>query len=279
MHELLEQATKLNLPFEIRCYDDGSSPDIKKNNRELISDNKIIYTELSENIGRSAIRNKLAREADYSHLIMLDCNIAIIKNDFLKKYIESADQSAIIIGGSVYDFTPSKNNVLRWKYGKVREAKQASDRTANPYRNITLKNIFIEKDIYLGSPLDESIKTYGHEDTKFANILLQKGIKVLHIDNPVRHINLDTNQVFIDKTLAGVKNYYKLIKEGYAGNTKFYKTYKIFKLFPLKQIFMKFSKIMEPAIAKNLLSQNPSLFYFDLMKLQALLQEGNTKNF
>jgi glycosyltransferase involved in cell wall biosynthesis len=271
--ELRKQASELNQPFEILCYDDGSSPETRKINQELNQTEKIIYKELPENIGRSAIRNKLAKEALYSHLVLLDCNVAIVRNDFLKKYIELTARSKVIIGGSLYDFVSDKSSSLRWKYGKIREALPAQDRETHPYRCVTLKNIFIEKLTYLDNPLDETIKTYGHEDTKFAAVLKEKKISVLHIDNPVRHAQLDTNPVFIEKTLEGVKNFYKLIREGYASESKLYKTYILFKHFPLKQIFMIFYSIMESGIRRNLLSGNPSLFYFDLMKLRALLNE------
>jgi glycosyltransferase involved in cell wall biosynthesis len=271
--ELLEQAFKLNLPFEIRCYDDGSSADIKKINEELSSSDKITYIELPENIGRSAIRNKLASEALYPDLLFLDCDSGIVRKDFLKKYIEFSQKEKIIIGGTVYQQEPDKTHSLRWKYGKAREERSASKRSLQPFDSITMNNMFISKDIYLGNKLDESIRTYGHEDTKFGNILRQKNIRVLHIDNPVQHCGLEENQVFIDKTREGIKNYYKLIKEGYAGNSRIHKAYNIVRHFPLRNIFMVGYKMMNSNIRKNLLSENPSLLYFDLFKLKMLIEE------
>jgi glycosyltransferase involved in cell wall biosynthesis len=279
VNQLLEQAKESGLAFEIRCYDDDSSPEIKKINQELGTNKNVIYSELPSNIGRSAIRNKLANEAIYSYLLFLDCNIIIIRKDFLKKYIESAEGSSVVIGGSVYDYEPDKAYSLRWKYGKAREERSAKDRSLDPYKGIILKNIFIKKNIYLENVLDENIKTYGHEDTKFGNMLKEKRIGIVHIDNPVRHAELETNEVFIKKTLDGIKNYYKLIKEGYAGNSRLLTIYNIIKLFPLRNIFTALYKMMEPNIRRNLLSENPSLLYFDLLKLRALIEEEENSKF
>src|SRR4051812_38329962 len=89
VHQLLEQAGSLNTPFEIRCYDDGSSVETRKINHELGFIKNIIYMELPANIGRSAIRNKLAKEAIYTNLILLDCDSRVVRKNFLSKYIET----------------------------------------------------------------------------------------------------------------------------------------------------------------------------------------------
>ena len=277
VNQLLEQANELKIPFEIRCYDDKSSQEIKKLNEELRTIKNVTYSELPENIGRSAIRNKLGNEAIYSHLLLLDCNVKIARKDFMKKYIESEKKSSVVIGGSVYDYEPDKACALRWKYSKAREERTAKERSVDPYKSIILKNIFIEKNIFQQNNLDESIKTYGHEDTKFGQILKERKIQILHIDNPVRHAGLEINEVFLNKTLEGIKNYYKLIKEGYAGDSKLLTTYNIVKHFPFRQIFISAHTIMESTIQKNLLSENPSLMYFDLFKLRALIKEKESE--
>ena len=271
--QLLEQASSLNIPFEIRCYDDGSSIETKKINQELNSIKNIIYHELPVNMGRSAIRNKLAKEAVYPNLILLDCDSRIVRKDFLNKYLKTAENNSVAIGGTVYQGKSDKVYSLRWKYGKEREEKSAAGRSLEPYASITMNNIFIRKSIFMENQLDENIRTYGHEDTKFGNMLRRKGIPIFHIDNPVEHCGLEENQEFIDKTLDGIKNYYKLIKEGYAGNSRLRKTYNIIRHFPFRNIFIAIYKMMESNIRKNLLSENPSLFYFDLFRLRALIEE------
>ncbi|HXA02940.1 MAG TPA: glycosyltransferase [Cytophagaceae bacterium] len=273
VHQLLEQTSNLSLPFEIRCYDDGSSIEFRKINQELGFINNIIYFDLPANIGRSAIRNKLVKDALYSDLILLDCDSKIVKEDFLDKYLGSARNDMVLIGGTIYQNKSNKVYSLRWKYGKAREEKPVSIRSRELYEHITMNNMFIKKMIFIENQLDESIRTYGHEDTKFGNMLKQKNIPILHIDNPIEHCGLEQNQAFIDKTLEGIKNYYKLIKEGYAGTSRLHTAYNIIKYVPLRNIFIAVYTIMESNIRKNLLSENPSLLYFDLFKLRALIEE------
>ena len=71
--ELHAQATACGIDFEILCYDDCST------NLDLIASNKSInllkntsYKVLKSNIGRSAIRNLLAKDAHYDLLLFLN---------------------------------------------------------------------------------------------------------------------------------------------------------------------------------------------------------------
>ena len=79
--ELVSQAADINKPFEIRVCDDGSSEEIKKKNREIKDWNNVIYTELEENSGRAAIRNKMGFESKFENLILIDADsIPVSKN-------------------------------------------------------------------------------------------------------------------------------------------------------------------------------------------------------
>ena len=81
--ELKKQAKKLNIPFEILCFDDYSTTH-KDSNKSLSKEAGIHYTELEHNIGRTKISNLLAQQAKYNNLLFLDCDISIDKDDFLK---------------------------------------------------------------------------------------------------------------------------------------------------------------------------------------------------
>ena len=70
--QLSEQAKKAGIPVEILIFDDNSEADIKKINREISSTPSVKYLELPENIGRAAIRNRLAETAKYPYLLYLD---------------------------------------------------------------------------------------------------------------------------------------------------------------------------------------------------------------
>lgn len=274
---LFNQATSLLLPFEILCFDDGSTiTEFKKNNSKVSELDGVKYLELNENIGRSRIRNKLAQEAQYDFLLFIDCDSKIISESYLKNYIESVKTNPVILGGTVYTQSSNPECSLRLKYGKQREQKSALLRMKQPYHYINLNNLFIKKEIYLQNRLDEKISTYGHEDTKFGYSLKEKKIPVFHIDNPVDHCGLESNAVFINKTKEGIKNFYNITLEGYGRDTKLFKTYFFIKNLRLSILFNLYYTFLQEKIDRNLLSSNPSLFYFDLFKLRTLLDQKNS---
>jgi hypothetical protein len=267
------QGELLNTPFELLCFDDGSSSDYKKMNREIAELKNTSYIELPENIGRTRIRNKLASASKFSYLLFLDCDSKIVKDDFLKIYLNNAGKGKVILGGTVYGEKPNKEYSLRWKFGREREERTAAIRSQAPYESIHINNLLADKTTYLLHQLDEKITTYGHEDTKFGYTLKNSGVSIIHVDNPVEHLGLETNQVFLEKTKEAIRNFYKLTKEGYGKDTRLFKYYKRINFFPFNFLFLTYYNLRRQSINKNLLSSDPSLFNFDLFKLMLLLEE------
>jgi glycosyltransferase involved in cell wall biosynthesis len=275
--QLCREADTLPIPFEIRCYDDFSNEDFKNINREVIGKKGVVYLELEKNTGRSQIRNKLAREASYPLLLFLDSDSSVIGPHFIRKYIGEYRENYVIAGGTVYDDNYNPNFSLRYKYGRKREQINPERRNKKPYNYINLNNLFISKEIYLSNTLDESIKTYGHEDTKFAEGLRRKKINIIHIANPVLHSGIENNKIFIEKSREAIRNFYKIISEGYGHHSRLYKYYSLINKLFLKSAFIFFFGMFEKRIVKNLHSAKPSLFLFDLFKLNLLLREGNER--
>lgn len=78
-------------------------------------------------------------------------------------------------------------------------------------------------------PFDESIVTYGFEDTLWANQLSKHNIKMLHIDNPIIHQGLEKNSVFLSKTKWAIENLVELNVKGIVLDTGIEKLYGILK--------------------------------------------------
>lgn len=173
---------------------------------------------LEENIGRSKIRNLFLNYANYDKLLFLDCDSAIISNEFLENYIKEAilNNSGVIYGGLVNDKTePPRERRLRWKYGIIREGGKASIRERWPYRYFRGNNFLVDRKILEAIKFDEKIVEYGYEDTLFAYRLMKTGIQVRHIDNPVLHSCNEENAEFLRKSEKSVENLVSII--GYAG--------------------------------------------------------------
>lgn len=276
---LHKEVESLGESVEIILMDDGSIDDYCTMNQELSSLQHIRYEELPQNIGRSKIRNRLASQAQYQNLIFLDCDVMPEKENFLATYLEHVKYD-VVCGGRTYEATPKNEQfILHWTYGKNREVKSARYRQLKPNRSFMTNNFMIKRSIMLDIPFNETITEYGHEDTLFGYDLKQNKIKIHHIDNPAIHIGLDENTSFIEKSELAIKNLAQLIEQKKISNEFARKNITIFKFYTflkktgLLSSVQRYYKSCEPNILKNLHSQQPSLRYFDLFRLDKLINQ------
>lgn len=206
VRELHRQATALNIQFEIIVVDDCSSVDFE--NQTIQNLPSVSYSKLPQNIGRTSVRNLLAAKAKHQYLLFIDCDAAIPLQSYLAEYVQALqEKTTVICGGTMYDsHKPEKCKRLRWNYGKKYEQRPAKQRQECEYRSFSLFNTVISKQIFESIKLNESLKQYGHEDTLFGLQLQKNGISVSHIDNPLIHCGIDTNEVFLSKTKQSIEN-------------------------------------------------------------------------
>ncbi len=274
---LHKQASK-DCVFEILVADDCSLEEWKSKNRIINDLPNTKYIELPQNVGRAKIRNLLAQEAKHKNLLFLDCDAEVPSSNFIKNYIPFFLEDSITCGGTSYTKeTPQKEYFLRWYYGKKREEKSALVRNENPNKSFTTFNFVISKNIFNKVTFNESIKMYGHEDTLFGIELKNKGYSTIHIDNPLIHLGLDTNEVFLLKTKQSVESLFLLLKEPnipkeFYDEVRLLNMYAKIKKFYLTGIVSFVFSITENAIEKNLTHKKPSLLLFDFYKLGYLIR-------
>ncbi len=228
---LSKEAAELSsrgVEVEIILLDDGSQEEYRIINRSLRETDRdqaiikstqqesstndpglLIYHELPENIGRAKIRNRFLEYAKYPYLLFLDCDLRIFSGDFLEKYIAAIQKypDRVIVGGCNYDpGKPPRKYRLHWKYGIRKESRPAELRSLDPNRSFMTSNFIIPEDLLKEIRFDERLSGYGHEDSLFGYELTKKGHEIIHIDNPVIHEGLETNQVFVRKTAEAVRN-------------------------------------------------------------------------
>lgn len=266
--DLHQQALNSYTDFEIIVMEDGSEKEVESNRliNELVNCKHIV---LKENVGRSAIRNKLAEEAKYDHLLFIDCDAQVDSEHFVERYLSFCKEECVVIGGTAYD--PNETNPdysLRLTYGRKREARIASERGRN---NFATFNFLISKSIFSRIRFDESICGYGHEDMLFGHQLRKFGYKFIQIENPLIHKGLDSNSTFICKTEESTRNLFLLHQTGrYPYLSEESKLLNVF-------LFLKRIKLIRLAafkfdITKRLLrwelcSKSPSLLLYDVYKL------------
>jgi hypothetical protein len=268
--ELNEQCKTCGIEYEIIVLDDAGSLFCKEN--QAINNLKnCTFSSNDTNIGRSKMRNLLAQKARYDWLLFLDADTIPLQTNFISTYIDYTKKgNQIIYGGITYSVNqPPRNNALRWFYGREREAIEEQQRSLNPYISFLTLNFMIPKVFFKVIQFNEDIPNLRHEDTLFSFELSKKKIPILHITNPIIHLGLDSNDVFLDKTKQSVVALKNLVDEdlidaNYVRLAKVAKKMNALKLDWLATIFY---NTFKDKIEKKLCSENPSMFLFDVYRL------------
>lgn len=271
--DLCKQADKLGIEYEILLLDDASKHDYLMKNAKLDFLPHVTYLQNYRNVGRSVIRNTLASKAKYPYLLFIDCDAKVTHSDYLKKYMEAAPTARVIAGGVEYrEKKPKRNQLLRWKYGVLRETTPAEIRNQNPNVAFSTFNFLIEKEIFKTIEFDETLSGYGHEDTLFGLDLMKRGITVKHIDNPLRHEGITTTDKFLKQTENAIDNLFVVYdrvddKQQFVDCVRLLGTFQRLQQKKLVKVYLRFFSIFKSLIIKNLKSENPKMRNFDFYKL------------
>ncbi len=272
--ELAQQCAASGVPWEILCIDDGSSPESRTLNRELRGRPGIRYEELPHNAGRAAIRNLLAGSAQYPYLLFMDCDSAVVRADYIAQYAARLDPEMVLYGGRVYaPIAPEdKRYLLHWKFGTIREQVPAEDRAKRPWHAFMTNNFVVPKAIFDSIRFEERIRGYGHEDTLFGMELQRRGVPVLHLDNPLEHIGLETAEVFLHKNDEAMRNLAWLWQEAAIPvQTRLLDLARHLETTGLDALIRPALDAAMPLLRNVLLSSRPALWALDMYKLCRLL--------
>lgn len=268
VRDLQAQAEQAGIDYEIIVADDASPIYIyKEKNREITTLPYCRLIELEENIGRARIRNRLADEACYPWLLFMDCDAEIIDEHFIANYISQLN-SDVVCGGLCHaDMLPSPEVSLRYAYEKRADKRRAACyREQEPYERFTPFNFVIRREIFQSIRFDERITEYGHEDTLFGIALKEKSVTINHIDNPLRHVGLENNEIFLEKTRKALHNLAKM-EQTMQNHSALLKIYNLlYRLKVANGIATWFDK-HEQKLTRQLTSTAPRLTNFFLYKL------------
>jgi len=267
VNELHKQLGDTSIVYEIIISDDCSSLFFEEN-KKIASISNTTYVRQKQNLGRTKNRETLANEATHDWLLFLDADVLPARDTFIKKYINAIqDDLDIIFGGISYqENPPAKAQYLRWHYGKHRESQSVKKRNQNPWFVIS-QNLLVKKDIFLKANVSKENR-YGL-DNLFSHQLKVLNARILHIDNPIIHLGLEENTVFLKKTIEAVETtvYYERNDMMECTLSRLQKSYSLLKKRKIKGLFLQILTPFKKGIQKNLLGNSPSLFLFDLYKL------------
>jgi glycosyltransferase involved in cell wall biosynthesis len=263
--EIHQQLIKSNINFEIICLDDGSHWQHNNLNEKI---NTLSYSKfeiLPNNIGRSAIRNLLAKKATHDWLLFLDADVIPVKSDFIATYYRQISKNgSVFCGGIAYEDHSKNKSFLRYKYGKKHEEVALEKRIKEPDKYFFTGNFFIKKIVFDNVQFEEKLIEYGREDLLFSIGLLKDKFAIAHLNNEVYHLGLDENNVFIAKTKKAMENVIFLEKEGFLENEK-QKLLKIVQL--LTFLKMNFLLIKWYPIFERKAEKLSSVWYLNLLKV------------
>jgi GT2 family glycosyltransferase len=273
VHSMKSAMPKVPELIEILIGDDGSSPEYREKYRSLEGDGVRVISS-GKNIGRAAIRNRLAMEAlgDYFLFIDADTMIPATAEAYLRKWIQAAGMARVISGGILYRDSPpgDPDKLLRWKYGRLKEQKKASERNKHPNAGFSTFNVLIESSVFSKIRFDETLRQYGHEDTLMGYQLKKAGIKILHIDNGLIHEGVESNREFLAKTKLGIENLSKLYdkvtdKKAFSETVRMLNFYHRLRILRMTRVlagfFIKYRERMEIRLDSNKISLNLFALY------------------
>lgn len=193
---------KSKCTFEIIVFDDSADSAYYDWHASFSADNHLRIFKDDINKGRSASRNFLIQQANGSHYLFLDGDMEV-GSDFIKNYLIAIKRQpeAVLIGGIAYNLP---DNSLRTRVGMQREQHPAIDRQRHAYRSFTAANVVLPAQALGEIRFDESIVSYGHEDTVLGLALLDAAIQVKHIDNPAVHLGVDDDATYFNKIESGL---------------------------------------------------------------------------
>jgi hypothetical protein len=279
--ELHKQCLECAIDFEILCQDDASKSVLNSGNEKINSLSNCNFTELKDNIAHRQNRNSLANRAKFENLLFIDGDSIIIRNNYISNYVSCLNDFDIIYGGRLHpENCPSNNQKLRWKYGKFIEDKSVEKRKLAPFQSLLFNNTVIKKDCFNKVKFDSQITKYGHDDTQLSFQLRQFNLKLKHIDNPIKHGDIDSNKVYLIKSKSSLENLIILFKEGKI-NKDFSRLISLLLLLnklKLTYLISVFYKILEGFLKRNLEGNNPNLFIYNIFRIGYLCKISTKKN-
>lgn len=268
VRDLQEQTSRAEIEYEIIVADDASpNHPHKEKNREINTLPHCRLIELPKNVGRARIRNRLADEAQYEWLLFMDCDAEVISPTFITDYLRHTDAEVVCGGLCHANALPSPTMSLRYAYEKRADKRRAARyRERKPYEQFITFCFMVRASVFHTIRFDDSITEYGHEDTLFGIELEKRGVDIRHIDNPMCQGGIETNEEFLKKTRAALRNL-AIMEDSMLGHSSLLNAYTLLQRLRITKHFARWFTKKEKYITAHLIGSTPSLWIFSLYKL------------
>lgn len=194
--------------FEIIVADDGSTDrSVAEELRQLDTIAGCRTLLLPANVGRAAIRNRLAREARGGFLLFIDADAGVEDCGFVRKMWADRLRADVVCGRVGLAPRPGRpGHELRYAYEQAAERQRpACRRMADPYARLSSFCLMMRRGGWETVGFDERCTEYGYEDVLLGLALEAHDFSILHTDHTLVHLGLDTNAGFLRKTEAAAR--------------------------------------------------------------------------
>ena len=141
-----------------------------------------------------------------------------------------------------------------------------------PAAEFTVFNAFFRRSVFDRVRFDEArCKDYGYEDALFGLEVAAAGFSILPVDNPLRHLGIHSNEHFLHQTEIALRTLARL-GAPMTERAKVAKAWSRLHRWRMDGVYRLLFKMTKSALRRNLLSQRPILFLFNLYKTRHLLR-------
>lgn len=253
---------------EIIVGDDASTSQTAWLEEVATHGSNVLVMRSSRNLGRSRNLNRLAERAGGEWLLIMDCDAKPEADFSLRAYLKAGEEAPVVCGGLRHpDVNPCPEATLRYAYERAADRhRNVAERSKHPYAQFTTFNLLVRRDVFLAIRFDEACTQYGYEDTLFGAELERRGIPLLHINNPLVHMGLEPNDIFLQKTETALRSLIALGKR-MQGYSRLEKIARRLRHWHVDSLAVGAYKLFSQAMRRNLLGSHPSLTVFSLYKL------------
>ena len=154
-------------------------------------------------------------------------------------------------------------------YKRADKKRSAEIRNKEPYSQFTPFSFLIDREVFMQFRFCENFVGYGYEDVLFGLALKEKNVSIIHIDNPLIHIGIEENSIFLEKTRQSIHNLYNH-RNDIGNDSKLLMQYNRLRKIHFTWIIHIIDKIFGKLIINNLQGNRPSLFLFSIYKLSII---------
>ncbi|MGG5507287.1 MULTISPECIES: glycosyltransferase family 2 protein [unclassified Myroides] len=255
------EASTLNIPFEILVCDDASPMVFDNASVVQLPHTRLLSNQVNSHVAYT--RNHLLAEAQYPWVLLLDADTYPLSENFIENYLNQRDRGLFFQGGFTYETGDAKEQTpsLRLKYGIEIEQHKHIHSCCNLFFN--------QQQLQL--QFDESIRTYGYEDTLFFLQVQKRDIAITRLNNKVVHLSTESNATYLERTQQACNVLATLVLNQtiHPQEIQLSHRYSQLQKSHLTALLTGIDLLIGKWITRNLLSENPSMLLFKLFKLSA----------